>query len=211
MRCWDWAPSSWDKHPTVYRHPLCDRKTLVHVRTPLVSRFSLRRLSGSYRPFGALSHSPGAEFAFELPGFGATHLESSRWLGLSQRRKARIHATRPAGRKWLYRELQREGSETNASTPISSGRLRMLVKRSKLGGWTTTPANRIALLRTCLRLRSQRAPCGYQPETKIRPCPKIGTGSADRNPEDNPSVGINSLRCATQEWTLRASLFPMAR
>jgi putative transposase len=96
MRCWDWAPSSWDKHPTVYRHPLCDRKTLVHVRTPLVSRFSLRRLSGSYRPFGALSHSPGAEFAFELPGFGATHLESSRWLGLSQRRKARIHATRPA-------------------------------------------------------------------------------------------------------------------
>jgi transposase InsO family protein len=41
MRCWG-APSSWDKHPTVYRHPLCDRKTLVHVRTPLVSRFSLR-------------------------------------------------------------------------------------------------------------------------------------------------------------------------
>jgi Integrase core domain len=84
-------------------------------------------------------------------------------------------------------------------------------ERSKLGGWTTTPANRTALLRTCLRLRSQRAPCGYQPETKIRPRPKIGTGSADRNPEDNPSVGINSLRCATQEWTLRASLFPMAR
>src|SRR6476619_3754966 len=80
------------------------------------------------------------------------------------------------------------GSEMNASTPICSGRLRMLVRKWKLGGWTTTPADRIALLRTCLRLRSLRAPCGekennnrkwshYWPETKIRPCPKIGTSS----------------------------------
>ena len=76
----------------------------------------------------------------------------------------------------------------NASTPICSGRLRMLVRRSKPGGWTTTPGDRIALLRTCLRLRSLRAPCGekennnqkwsqYQPESKIRPCPEIGTRS----------------------------------
>jgi hypothetical protein len=80
------------------------------------------------------------------------------------------------------------GSEMNASTPICSGRLRMLVRKWKLGGWITTPADRIALLRTCLRLRSLRAPCGekennnrkwshYWPETKIRPCPKIGTSS----------------------------------
>src|SRR6478672_527547 len=80
------------------------------------------------------------------------------------------------------------GSEKNASTPICSGRLRMLVRKWKLGGWITTPADRIALLRTCLRLRSLRAPCGekennnrkwshYWPETKIRPCPKIGTSS----------------------------------
>jgi hypothetical protein len=79
----------------------------------------------------------------------------------------------------------------NVSTPICSGRLRMRVRRSKLGGWTTTPADRIALLRTCLRLRSLRAPCGekennnqkwshYRPETKIRPCPKIGTSSRTR-------------------------------
>ena len=56
----------------------------------------------------------------------------------------------------------------------------MRVRRSKLGGWTTTPADRIALLRTCLRLRSLRAPCGekennnqkwshYLPETKSDP------------------------------------------
>ena len=76
----------------------------------------------------------------------------------------------------------------NASTPICSGRLRMLVRKWKLGGWITTPADRIALLRTCLRLHSLRAPCGekennnrkwshYWPETKIRPCPEIGTRS----------------------------------
>ena len=58
------------------------------------------------------------------------------------------------------------------------------MRKWKLGGWTTTPADRIAFLRTCLRLRSLRAPCGekethnqkwspyYQPETKIRPRPK---------------------------------------
>src|SRR4029077_6075907 len=80
------------------------------------------------------------------------------------------------------------GSEMNASTPICSGRLRMLVRKWKLGGWITTHARRIALLRTCLGLRSLRAPCGekennnrkwshYWPETKIRPCPKIGTSS----------------------------------
>src|SRR6478672_11074463 len=84
------------------------------------------------------------------------------------------------------------GSEMNASTPICSGRLRMLVRKWKLGGWITTPADRIVLLRTCLRRRSLRAPCGekennnrkwshYWPETKIRPCPKIGTSSG-RNP-----------------------------
>jgi hypothetical protein len=33
----------------------------------------------------------------------------------------------------------------------------------------------------------------------------------DQNLEDNPSVGINSPRCATREWTLRATLFPTAR
>ncbi len=66
--------------------------------------------------------------------------------------------------------------------------MRMLVKKWKLGGWITTPPDRIALLRTCLRLRSLRAPCGEKennnrkwshcwPETKIRPCPEIGTSS----------------------------------
>ena len=80
------------------------------------------------------------------------------------------------------------GSEMNASTPICSGRLRTLVKKWKLGGWITTPGDRIALLQTCLRLRLLRAPCGekennnkkwspYWSETKIRPCPEIGTSS----------------------------------
>ena len=33
--------------------------------------------------------------------------KARRWLGLSKRSKARIHPTRPAGGKWLHRELQR--------------------------------------------------------------------------------------------------------
>jgi hypothetical protein len=209
MRCWG-APSSWDKHPTVYRHPLCDRKTLVHVRTPLVSRFSLRgflAVTAHLAPYRIrLAWNSPSSFQILAP-------RTSRAVdGWAYRKGVKLEFMRP-GRpsKMALSRASMGGSETHASTRISSGRLRMLVKRSKLGGWTTTPANRIALLRTCLRLRSQRAPCGYQPETKIRPCPKIGTGSADRNPEDNPSVGINSLRCATQEWTVRATLFPMAR
>jgi transposase InsO family protein len=108
---------------------------------------------------------------------------------LSKRSKARIHPTRLGRRKMASSRASTVGSEMNASTPICSGRLRMLVRKWKLGGWITTPADRIALLRTCLRLRSLRAPCGekennnrkwshYWPETKIRPCPKIGTSSA---------------------------------
>ena len=31
------------------------------------------------------------------------------------------------------------------------------------------------------------------------------------NPEDNPSVGINSPRCAMREWTLRATPFRTVR
>ena len=99
-----------------------------------------------------------------------------------------ISSDQAGRRKMASLKASTGGSAMNASTLICSGRLRMLARKWKLGGWITTPADRIALLRTCLRWRSLRAPCGkkennnrkwshYWPETKIRPCPEIGTSS----------------------------------
>ena len=53
-------------------------------------------------------------------------------------------------------------SAMNASAPIYSGRLR----------WTTIPGDCVALLRTCLRLRSLRAPRGEKENNngKSSPC-----------------------------------------
>ena len=58
-------------------------------------------------------------------------------------------------------------------------------EKIELGGWTTTPADRIALLRTCLRLRSLRAPCGEKENNNKKwshypaACPEIGASSME--------------------------------
>ena len=77
-----------------------------------------------------------------------------------------------------------EPASYSLTASFCSGRLRMLVRKWKLGGWTTTPADRIALCELasgCVRCErharekenNNRKWSHYWPETKIRPCPSL--------------------------------------